>query len=93
MKVTKYNLTPDGLIPEESGQPTNNTLTERQKCPEAFLLSSDEAVLVIKAKQLFQDVFEPYKNCQKRTLRPYLILRFLRTLLHKPSVKDCLLKT
>lgn len=72
MKVTKYNLTPDGLIPEESGQPTNNTLTERQKCPEAFLLSSDEAILANKAKQLFQDVFEPYKKLSKKDFTPVL---------------------
>lgn len=72
MTVTKYNFTPDGLIPEESGQPTNNTLTERQKCPEAFLLSSDEAILANKAKQLFQDVFEPYKKLSKKDFTPVL---------------------
>lgn len=73
MTVTKFNFTREGMIPDEPGTSvgdvvTRMTLDEWRKCPEAFLLSDTEDVLVNKARRLLQDVMERYKNVDKKSL-------------------------
>lgn len=44
---------------------STTTLDELKACPEAFLLSEDETVLVTKARQLLQSVNDKYKDIPK----------------------------
>lgn len=87
MSVTKYNFTPDGLVPDNVDVGIKADLLEWAKCPEAFLLSDSEIVLVNKARQLLQDMFKQYINVDKKDftkeLRKQLGLEYIELLKRK----------
>lgn len=88
MSVTKYNFNKEyGLTPEGVDVGIKADLLERAKCPEAFLLSDSEIVLVNKARQLLQDMFKQYKNVNKKDftkeLRKQLALEYIELLKRK----------
>jgi len=88
MTVTKYTVSREGgLRPEGEDVGLKYDLSERAKCPEAFLLSEKEIVLVHKARQLLQVVFEPYNKVEDKSftkdLRVKIGLEYIELLRRK----------
>ncbi len=67
MTVTKYHITSEGFIPyqkvDKNGVVVEYvSVSERDKCPNAFLLSEDESQYVGRARQVMIDVLNKYAN-------------------------------